>query len=461
VDHYGTLFVTEYSGNLIRQVCISNSLFHYLRRLSQFVLASPLFASLLIYTNSSPQVTPAGVVTTYAGTGTGGWLDGPVGSAQFSQPYDITVDQSGTLYVADKGNNRIRRIAKGVVATIAGSGSPGYLDGTGTNAQFYYPSGITVDVSGNLYIADLFNRCVRQITPSGVVSTLAGTPAATNDHDGQGTLAGFFEPLGVTVDISGNVYVADYTANTIRLIQNGGYAMTLAGNRNAGWSDGYGSAALFKGPSAVAISNAQTLVVADQNNNRIRKIQVDNVCLSGMSYLRALSYVAPQSDFSAVQAMYVPWLSAAAANMAAQVSIPGGDQQFHGTPPCLQYQVHVFLYFSQMSPSSFTFNLVPNSLQVMFMTGSTTQLTAQISMQIVFPMVTATAQGCQSGNDNCMICAGGITNCPYSGSVSGVFSITFITDLSMDINTNQFLSTPRNPTVRLQVVLSACELLSL
>ena len=152
------------------------------------------------------KITTSGVVSTLAGS-TSGYTDGTGTSAQFNSPIGVAVDGAGNVYVADEYNHRIRKItASGVVSTLAGSTS-GYTDGTGTSAQFKYPNGVAVDGAGNVYVADLSNHRIRKITTSGVVSTLAGSSQGYTD--GTGTSAQFAYPTGVAVDGAGNVYVAD------------------------------------------------------------------------------------------------------------------------------------------------------------------------------------------------------------------------------------------------------------
>ena len=130
----------------------------------------------------------------------------------------MAVDSSGNVYVADRSNNRIRKItAGGVVTTLAGSGTAAYADGTGTAASFYNPEGVAVDSSGNVYVADLVNNRIRKITAGGVVTTLAGSGTAAY-ADGTGTAASFNYPDGVGVDSSGYVYVGDMNNNMIRKI---------------------------------------------------------------------------------------------------------------------------------------------------------------------------------------------------------------------------------------------------
>ena len=221
------------------------------------------------------KITPARDVTTLAGlAGSFGCADGAGSAARFNGPCGVAVDGSGNLYIADSQNHSVRKIAPaGDVTTFAGLAGPGSADGTGSAARFYCPFGVAVDGAGNVYVADNQNQTIRKITLAGVVTTLAGLAGSSGSADGTGSAARFYDPVGVAVDGSGNVYVADERNHTIRKITPAGDVTTLAGLAgNAGSADGTGSAALFHDPMGVAVDGSGNVYVADQTNHTIRKI---------------------------------------------------------------------------------------------------------------------------------------------------------------------------------------------
>ncbi|RQO80217.1 hypothetical protein DBR40_00950 [Pedobacter sp. KBW01] len=223
--------------------------------------------------NQIQKVTPLGVVTTLAGSGSAGSTDGTGTAASFQHPSALAVDASGNVFVSDQQNHKIRKITpSGVVTTFAGSGSPGFANGTGTGASFYSPIGLAFDGAGNLYVADYSNHRIRIITPSGVVSTFAGTGSAGSSN-GSALSATFRNPMGVAVDASGNVYVADRLNHMIRKIS-GGTVSTVAGNGSMGSASGYGTSATFQYPNNLALDASGNIYVADQQNNTIRRIDV-------------------------------------------------------------------------------------------------------------------------------------------------------------------------------------------
>ncbi len=224
--------------------------------------------------------------------------DGIGSSARFNYPTGVAVDSAGFVYVADSENHRIRKITPGgMVSTLAGTGSSGFMNGAGDIAKFNFPYGVAVDGSDNVYVTDKNNHRIRKIIPGGMVSTLAGT-GSNGFIDGAGDIAKFNSPTGVAVDGSGFVYVADTINHRIRQITPGGVVSTLAGGGTRGTlcpgttgitvtcRDGTGSSARFNYPHGIAVDSAGVIYVADYGNNRIRKITteiptINPICTNG------------------------------------------------------------------------------------------------------------------------------------------------------------------------------------
>ncbi len=225
------------------------------------------------------RITPAGVVTTFAGkAGESGAANGTGSAARFNLPTDVAVDSTGTVYVADSTNHLIRKItAADEVSTLAGSvAAPGVADGAGTTARFNYPSGLAVTPAGDIIIADSFNHTIRRITPNGTVTTVAGLAGQSGSDDGTGTAARFNHPMGVAVDAAGNLFVADSSNVIIRRITPAGVVTTFAGSTGkVGTVDGVGSAARFHPPSDVAVGPDGQVLVADLFNCAVRRITPD------------------------------------------------------------------------------------------------------------------------------------------------------------------------------------------
>jgi sugar lactone lactonase YvrE len=233
------------------------------------------------------KITSAGVVSTFAGSGSVGNADDTGAAASFNSPGGVAVDSSGNVYVADSGNNVIRKInSAGVVSTFAGSGSIGNADGKGAAASFSYPAGVAVDGNGNVYVADVNNNEIRKITPEGGVSTFAGS-SSIGYLDDTGTAAKFNVPVGIAADSSGIVYVADIENHVIRKITPAGEVSTLAGSGSIGSADGSGSAATFIFPEGITIDSNDNLFLSD-HSGVIRKItaagQVSTLAGSAFSY---------------------------------------------------------------------------------------------------------------------------------------------------------------------------------
>ncbi len=226
-----------------------------------------------LFNHKIRKITPSGVVTTFAGS-TDGFADGMGASAQFAGPMDITVDSQNNFYIADNGNSKIRKItSSGVVTTLAGS-VYGDADGMGTDAEFTYPKGITIDNQAHLYVTDITDsyidsQLIRKITPGGMVTTLAGS--VQGYENGSGANAKFSSPRGLTVDNQGNVYVTDSGNNIIRKISPTGEVSTFAGS-TSGYTDGTGADAKFNSPEGITIDSQGNLYVTDSKNHKIRKI---------------------------------------------------------------------------------------------------------------------------------------------------------------------------------------------
>ena len=225
------------------------------------------------------KVATNGIVTTIAGTGVEGFSGdgGPAVSAMIS-PSDIAVDADGNLYIADLNNARIRKVdTNGIITTLAGMGGQGYF-GDGEQAKwanFYYPKSVAADSAGNIYVADWYNHRIRKIDSSGIITTVAGdgTPGYGGDG-GLATQAQINYPEGVEVDAAGNIFIADNFNQRIRKVDTYGIITTLAGNGIAGYGGDGGPAtqAILRWPSGVAVDAAGNIFIADIQNNRIRKV---------------------------------------------------------------------------------------------------------------------------------------------------------------------------------------------
>ncbi|MBB3054652.1 NHL repeat-containing protein [Mucilaginibacter gotjawali] len=216
-------------------------------------------------------------VTTYAGSGAIGAVNGKLTEASFSNLMGLAIDSGGNIYVADSRNNMIRKIsADGVVSTLAGSGSQGSADGKGVAASFFFPAALTVDAHGVVYVADTHNSLIRKITPDGIVTTLAGRPdAVTKDHPE--ALVRFDNPYGIAVDRNGNVFVSDWDKDQVKKVSPDGKVSVYAGTGDRGLKDGPAGNASFYLPEGIALDQKGNLYVADTYNNLIRKISPDGI----------------------------------------------------------------------------------------------------------------------------------------------------------------------------------------
>jgi sugar lactone lactonase YvrE len=220
--------------------------------------------------NKIKKISSSGEVTTFAG-GPLGDEDGTIANAKFRFPAGMAIDATGNLYVVDNNNHKIKKITPaGVVTTLAGS-TQGDATGTGASAQFNYPDGLAIDAYGNLYVVDNANHKIKKITPSGVVTTLAGS--TLGDTDGNGTSAQLRFPYGVAVDARGNVYITDTGNDKVKRITPTGGVTTLAGSTQ-GDAIGSGTAAQFNSPMGITVDANGNVFVVDRDNHKIKKISI-------------------------------------------------------------------------------------------------------------------------------------------------------------------------------------------
>ena len=218
------------------------------------------------------KISPTALVSVVAGDGTNGFADGRADTAQFgNECLGISLDEQGNVYVVDWRNRRIRKVSTtGEVTTIAGNGKAGFVNGHADTAQFSNPAGLVVDKQGNLYVGD--EGCIRKITPDKIVSTFSGSSSAIGYKDGLPNEALFSSIIDMVIDEQGNIYASD--ENRIRKITPQGVVTTLAGS-TAGYRDGDALVAKFSGPVGLAIDKQGNIYVADDHNNRIRTIRFE------------------------------------------------------------------------------------------------------------------------------------------------------------------------------------------
>ena len=225
------------------------------------------------------KINPSGSLTTVAGFNTqnGTDIDGPITTGEFAYPTGVAVDGSGNIYFTDDYNYFIRKVnTSGIVSIIAGIGSYAFSGdgGPATNAQFHAPYDIAVDASGNIYIADANNDRIRKINTAGIINTVAGGGTGGTGDGGPATDAQLKRPIGVTTDIYGNIYIADANNNSIRKVNTLGVISTVAGNGAFGYSGDGGAAtsAQLNYPTSVKVDSSGNLYIADNGNNRYRKV---------------------------------------------------------------------------------------------------------------------------------------------------------------------------------------------
>jgi sugar lactone lactonase YvrE len=258
---------------------LENNYLYYVKRI--------LFTLLLL----EPVFTKAQIITTIAGNGIMGYSgDGILATtAELYQPGGLAADKSGNIYIADISNNRIRRVSPtGIITTIAGTGVPDYTGdgGLATAATLNAPSGIAIDDSGNIFIADSYNNCIRKVNTLGLITTIVGTGfdagtswGAYSGDGGPATAADLWFPLRVAIDAGENIYVVDVRNNRIRRVDSAGIINTIIGDGTSGFYGDGGPATLAKisQPVGIAIDTIGNIYFSDEGNNRIRKVTADGV----------------------------------------------------------------------------------------------------------------------------------------------------------------------------------------
>ena len=296
VDRAGNLYYSDWDNNWVRRVDASGNVTTVAGPTAQLrcpaVMVDPAGNLYIVDTWNHRilrQVGP-GIFTTVAGTGVEGFSgDGGIAtSARLSQPSAAAVDAAGNIYIADLRNHRIRRVAvaggmvnTGIISTVAGNGNDQFSGdgGPAVSAQLY-AFATAVDAAGNIYIADALNHRIRRVSPSGIITTIAGTGASGYSGDGgPATAAKIYDPWGVAVDGAGNVYIADYANARVRRVSTSGIISTVAGTGTAGFSGdgGPATAAQIRWPCAVAVDAAGSLYILEYGNVRLRRVSASGI----------------------------------------------------------------------------------------------------------------------------------------------------------------------------------------
>jgi len=347
VDNAGNLFIADYMNNRIRKV------------------------------------TPGGTISTVAGNGIEGYNGDniPATSAELWLPIGVAVDGAGNLFIAELTGYRIRKVTPaGTISTVAGNGSPGYNDGPATSAGLNFPRGVAVDGAGNIFIADRGNNFIRKVTPAGMMSRVAGNGNQGFSGDGgPATSAALNSPSGVAVDAAGNLFIADAGNNLIRKVTPDGTISTVAGNRNStsGGDGGLATSAGISSPPGVIVDNAGNLFIADFGNNKIRKLTpIVNITsvTNGASFQNGFASATWVSIFGANLSQTTRgWQNSDIVNGLLPTSLSGVSVTINGLPAYVEYisptQINV------LAPDDATVGAV--QVQVTTAQGSSNIFTAQ------------------------------------------------------------------------------------
>ncbi|MGV3559001.1 NHL domain-containing protein [Larkinella arboricola] len=238
------------------------------------------------------KVDASGMISTVAGSGTRGFAGdgGAATSARLADPQNITLDAQGNLFIADSENNRIRKVStNGIISTVAGNGAADFSGdgGPATNAALYVPQGVAVDGQGNIYIADLLNLRIRKVTTNGIINTVAGNGSTGYNGDNQAATGASLDiPQNVMVDTQNNLFIADLLNHRVRKVASNGIINTVVGSGVQGFSGDGGvatSACLYR-PASMAVDAQNNLFIVDSQNHRIRKVTAQSVTLSVVSF---------------------------------------------------------------------------------------------------------------------------------------------------------------------------------
>jgi streptogramin lyase len=224
------------------------------------------------------QVTPSGTLSIIAGTpgSYGPPIPGPATSSTMDAPTGVAIDSAGNLYIADEGRNQIYEVTpSGTLSIIAGTGGSGPpTPGPATNSEFYSPSSVAVDSTGNVYISDQGNNLIEKVTPSGTLSIIVGTPGSSGPPTpGPAVSSSLDNPLGVAIDSAGNLYIADQVNNVIEQVTPSGTLSIIAGSGRLGpAAPGPATSSPLRYPDAVAVDSRGSFYIADQSNSQIEKV---------------------------------------------------------------------------------------------------------------------------------------------------------------------------------------------
>jgi sugar lactone lactonase YvrE len=287
-DPSGNVFISDMSNHMVRKISASTGI------ITMFMgggtepkmpagIACDAAGNVYVadkFNNQVKKIEPTSFFSLAAGSGTTvfGGDGGPATNARLYRPADVAVDATGNLYIADTYHDRIRKVnTSGTITTIAGNGTQGFSGdgGDATAAALHYPTGVAADAAGNVYIADTYNHRIRKVSPDGKITTIAGSSAAGYGGDsGPATAARLLNPGDVVTGNDGSLYIADVNNNRIRKVSPAGIITTIAGNGIAGFSGDGGNAisAQLRFPAGIGLDASGNLYIADQANNRIRKV---------------------------------------------------------------------------------------------------------------------------------------------------------------------------------------------